>query len=405
MKGAVGAIDLAGSECVDNSKRARIADALLFSIAVIAAVGCSEKADHAASAPAPAVVVYEVTAKPVGTYREFVGRTEASKKVDLKARVEGELISRHFVEGALVSDGQLLFEIDDAPYRAALQSAEAELERATSEVERTEKEFARGKQLAPDGYLSQQDLDKLKAAASQAKSALKAAESNLKNSHINLSYTRISAPFSGLVGKARYNVGEIVGPTSEPLAELSASDPIYVNFQLEESAYISYLQQRHRADSINQDSPVDIALRLPNNDIYPRPGTLTFADTKIDATMGSVNLRAEFANSRGLVMPGMYVTVLAEGRDKQTMPVIPQAAVQSGQDGYSVLVVDDDNKVAQRILQMGRRLGPMWAVTNGLEAGEHIIIDGLQKVHAGIVVAPEVRDVDPVTGAIAADSE
>ncbi|WP_339898885.1 efflux RND transporter periplasmic adaptor subunit [uncultured Gilvimarinus sp.] len=378
----------------------RCASVVMVAAAALFMVGCSDNSEQLASTPPPAVAVYEVRSKPVGTYREFVARTEASKKVDLKARVEGELMARHFVEGALVNAGQLLFEIDDAPYLAALQSAEAELERATSEVDRTEKELARGIQLAPDGYLSQQDLDKLKAAASQAKSALKAAESSLEKNRINLSYTRVTAPFAGLVGKARYNVGEIVGPSSEPLANLSASDPIFVNFQLEESAYISYLQRRQGGSNAELESPVDIALRLPNGELYDAPGKLTFADTKIDPTMGAVNLRAEFDNSEGLIVPGLYVTVLAEGREKQTLPVIPQAAVQSGQDGYSVLVVGRDNKVAQRIIQLGRRLGPMWAVLGGLEAGEQIIIDGLQKVRAGITVVPTLREVDPVTGAI-----
>ncbi|MDO3382973.1 efflux RND transporter periplasmic adaptor subunit [Gilvimarinus algae] len=362
---------------------------------------CSERGAEAPAAPPPAVSVYSVVDRPVGSYREFVGRTEAHRTVDLKARVEGELVQRGFVEGTLVSEGQLLFAIEDAPYRAAVQAAEADLERARSEVERTAKEYERGQQLAPDGYLSEQDLDKLKAAASQAKSALKAAESQLETARINLGYTRILAPFTGVIGKTRYNVGTIVGPASEPLAELSASDPIYVNFQLEESTYISYLQRRQREGVADQAPPVDIAMRLPNNDTYPQQGVLNFADTRVDATMGSVSLRAEFPNPDGVVVPGLYVTLLVEGREKDTKAVIPQAAVQSGQDGYSVLVVDSNNTVQQRLVSMGRRMGPMWIVEAGLEAGERIIIDGLQKVRAGIEVAAKEREVDPVTGAIA----
>ncbi|MDO3388201.1 efflux RND transporter periplasmic adaptor subunit [Gilvimarinus sp. SDUM040013] len=363
-------------------------------------MGCSKSPSDPVSAPPPAVGVYQVQEQPVGTYREFVGRSEAHRTVSLKARVEGELIERGFVEGALVREGQLLFAIDDAPYAAALLSAQAELERAESEVERTQGEYERGKQLAPDGYLSQQDLDQLKAAASQAKSALKAAQSALTSAQINLDYTRITAPFSGVIGKTRYNVGTIVGPASEPLAELSDSDPIYVNFQLEESAYISYLQQRQREGKADQAPPIDIGLRLPNNEKYAESGTLNFADTRIDAAMGAVNLRAEFPNTLGVIVPGLYVTLIVEGHQKENKAIIPQSAVQSGQDGYAVLVVNGEQRVEQRLVKLGRRIGPLWVVESGLQAGDQIVVDGLQKVRAGITINPILQQVDPVTGAM-----
>ena len=156
----------------------------IVSLTSLVLQACSKKSTPVAQVK-PSVTVYEVEQQPVGTYREFVGRTEAHKTVDLRARVEGELQQRGFVEGAAVEQGQLLFAIEDAPYIAAVQGAQAELERARSEVERTTKELERGEQLAPEGYLSQQDLDKLHAAASQAKSALKAAESQLESASIN----------------------------------------------------------------------------------------------------------------------------------------------------------------------------------------------------------------------------
>ncbi|MCP8899191.1 efflux RND transporter periplasmic adaptor subunit [Gilvimarinus xylanilyticus] len=370
---------------------------------LLAGLGGCSKSDNASipSAPPPAVTVYTVTEKPVGSYREFVGRTQAHRTVQITARVEGELTRRGFTEGAMVSEGQILYTIDDAPYVATVQGAEAELERARSEVERTTGEFERGQQLAPEGFLSAQDLEKLKAAASQAQSAVKAAESQLAAARINLGYTKIAAPFAGLVGKTHYNVGTVVGPSSGTLVELSAADPIYVNFQLEESAYISYLQKRQREGAASAAPALDISLRLPNNEVYAQEGSLTFADTQIDPTMGAVNLRAQFPNPDGLVVPGMYVTLLVEGREKVNKVVIPQSAVQSTQEGYTVLVVDDGNTVAQKVVEMGRRIGPMWAVDAGLSSGDRIIIDGLQKVRVGIEVKPIAGAVDPTTGAIA----
>ncbi|WP_198144066.1 efflux RND transporter periplasmic adaptor subunit [Gilvimarinus agarilyticus] len=379
----------------------RVAMALLMGGAIALAVGCSEKAEQTTGAPPPAVVVYEVATKPVGTYREFVGRTEAFRDVNLMARVEGELMARHFVEGAMVTEGQVLYVIDDAPFVAAVQGAEAELERARSEVERTASELERGTQLAPEGFLSAQDLDKLRAAASQAQSAVKAAESQLETARINLGYTKITAPFTGLIGKTQYNVGTVVGPGSGTLAQLSAADPIYVNFQLEESAYMSYLQKRQNEGAGVSNPPLDISMRLPNNEAFGQEGSLTFADTQIDATMGAVNLRAEFPNPSGVVVPGMFVTLMIEGREKQNKAVIPQSAVQSTQEGYTVLSVDKDNTVSQKLVKMGRRIGPMWAVDEGLGDGDRIIIDGLQKVRVGVEVAPVTGMVDPVTGAVA----
>lgn len=371
----------------------------LAASAAILLSACGKEAPKQA-APAPAVTVYNVQSSSVGQFREFVARAEASQKVDLRARVEGEITRRNFTEGGLVQQGQLLFEIDRKPYQAAFEQAQAELSARNAEAVRADADFKRGEELAPDGFISQSDLGKLRSSALQADANVEGAKAALETARLNLDYTHITAPFDGQIGKRRYNVGTLVGPSSDALATLSASDPIYVNFQLEESAYINFLQKRASEGKSNQEPELDLSLRLPNGGDYGQPGKIDFADTKIDSTVGSVSLRAIFPNSEGLVLPGLYVTLLVESQKKEQLPLIPQAAVQENQLGNFVLVIDDKNQVVTRHVDMGRRMGAMWVVNGGLKDGERIVIEGLQKVRPGVEVNPVEKAVDPKTGAI-----
>ena len=360
---------------------------------------CSDDTPKQAPPP-PAVSVFSVQSSPVGTFREFVARSEASQVVDLRARVEGEIIRRNFTEGGFVQRGHLLFEIDRRPYQAALDQAQANLAARQAEELQADADFNRGKELAPDGYISQSDLGKLRSASGQADANVKGAEAALETAQINLNYTHITAPFDGQIGKRRYDVGTLVGPSSESLATLSASDPIYVNFQLEESAYINFLQKRAAEGKSGQEPALDLSLRLPNGDEYGQAGKIDFADTKVDSTVGSVSLRAIFPNTEGLILPGLYVTLLIESQQKEQLPLIPQAAVQENQLGNFVLVLNDKNQVDTRHVEMGRRIGAMWVVNGGLKNGEKIVIEGLQKVRSGVEVNPIVKSVDPQTGAV-----
>lgn len=197
----------------------------------------------------------------------------------------------------------------------------------------------------------------------------------------------------------KYDVGNIVGPQSSELAELTAVDPIYVNFQVEEAVYLNY-QQKHQSDAGPEAAPIDLHLRLPNNTLYDQAGKLDFADTKIDQGTGTVELRAVFNNPNKLIMPGMFVTLIVESQDKQEMVLVPQAAVQENQQGKFVLVIDKSNKVASRHVTLGRRMNAMWVVESGLSANEQVIIEGLQKVRTGIEVNPVAKMVNATTGVV-----
>ncbi|NMP31227.1 efflux RND transporter periplasmic adaptor subunit [Thalassotalea sp. M1531] len=373
--------------------------AVLFFISFLVLTGCSQENAMQTSAPVPAVSVYSVQAKPIGFARDFVARTESSKEAGIKARVEGELIARHFEEGRVVEKGQLLFEIDPASYKASLNQAQAELESKRSVAERAKRNLKRGQEVSKKGFISQSDLDKLIAEDLQAKAAVAAAESALEKAELNLSYTKISAPFKGRIGKVAFNVGNIVGPSVEELAHIQVTDPMYVNFQVEESEFISYLQERNGSDE-PRNVPFDITLKLPNNKFYDKPGQLVFADTQVESGTGTIELRAQFDNPKGIVLPGLFVTLFIESKEKQSLALVPQSAVQSGQQGKSVLIVDNENKVIQRFVTLGRRIDAMWVVEAGLEENERIVIEGLQKVRSGVEVKPVEKVVDPVTGTV-----
>ena len=368
-------------------------------ILAVSLLSCSEAEKKTVTAPAPSVSVYEVDSEEIGNYREFVARTVASKTASLRARVEGELIKRHFNEGSKVTQNQTLLEIDPTNYQASVASATADLNSATVTAASTGRDLARGKKIAADGFISSSELDQLITKEAQARAQVKVAKAELTKAELNLSYTSITAPFSGRVGKVKYNVGNVVGPNSEPLAILTLTDPINVNFQIEESNYINFLQENTKTATA-KDVQVDISLRLPNDTIFTHAGSLDFADTKIEEGMGTVELRATFANPRGIIIPGMFVTLMIEGQEKEKMSLVPQAAVQANQQGKFVLVVDNENMVKQRHVILGRRINAMWLVKSGLKSGDLVVVEGLQKIKSGIKVNPVVKMVDGKTGTI-----
>jgi membrane fusion protein (multidrug efflux system) len=373
---------------------------LTVSFSALVLVGCG-KADVAQQAPPPAVSVYQIKTQEIGKYREFVARTVASKEASLRARVEGELLERLFQEGANVEAEQVLLKIDPAEYIASVTSAKADLASKVAGANGAASDLKRGKKIASDGFISQSDLDKLITNEAQTKAAVRVAKAALEKAELNLSYTNIIAPFAGRIGKVNYNVGNVIGPASDVLATLTLTNPMNVSFQVEESLYISYLQENEQEQQTNGITKprVNISIRLPNNTLYSESGVLDFSDTKIDQSMGTVELRALFDNPHGIILPGLFVTLILESQDKEKMSLVPQAAVQENQQGTFVLVIKD-NKVSQRHLVLGRRINSMWVVDSGLSLGEEVIIEGLQKVRPGVEVKSVYKTVDYLTGTI-----
>ena len=374
------------------SKKNMLVSSVILTIGLLS--GCDNDADQPAIEN-PAVSVFQVKTEEVGQYLEFVARTEPNQSVEIRARVEGELISRSFTEGGIVTKGQELFQIDPDQYSASLAEAEAALKSQRVGAANALRNLERGQELSKTGFISNSDLDKLVTTSSQAEAAVRSAEANLEKASLNLQYSTIHAPFTGSIGRVKFNVGNLVTPQSDSLATLISIDPMYVNFQLEEARYLNYLQM---PEDIQQE--VNLTLRLPNNQVYTGDGVVNFADTRIDESTGTVAMRAEFSNTNGGLVPGLFVTLMIETEDKESVALVPQVAVQENQQGKFVLVVGDDNKVVARVVQLGRRMNAMWVVESGLEAGEQIIIEGLQKVRPGVEVEPIEKTIDSIAGTI-----
>jgi|TARA_B110000977_G_scaffold60982_1_gene82771 membrane fusion protein (multidrug efflux system) len=374
------------------SKKNMLVSSVILTIGLLS--GCDNDADQPAIEN-PAVSVFQVKTEEVGQYLEFVARTEPNQSVEIRARVEGELISRSFTEGGIVTKGQELFQIDPDQYSASLAEAEAALKSQRVGAANALRNLERGQELSKTGFISNSDLDKLVTTSSQAEAAVRSAEANLEKASLNLQYSTIHAPFTGSIGRVKFNVGNLVTPQSDSLATLISIDPMYVNFQLEEARYLNYLQM---PEDIQQE--VNLTLRLPNNQVYTGDGVVNFADTRIDESTGTVAMRAEFSNTNGGLVPGLFVTLMIETEDKESVALVPQVAVQENQQGKFVLVVGEDNKVVARVVQLGRRMNAMWVVESGLEAGEQIVIEGLQKVRPGVEVDPIEKTIDSITGTI-----
>lgn len=365
---------------------------------LIPAAACDdgERAGDAPEPPPPSVTVAPVEKASVSPEYSFVGQTRAVDSVDFRARVEGFLLERRFVEGADVNAGETLFVIEQAPYRAALEVAEAALAEAEAARDLASRDRERYEILFRRGDVSEQRRDQAVAEERRADAQVKAGRAELDRTRLNLDYTEVLAPFAGRIGQAAFSVGELVGPDSGPLAHLVQLDPIHVSFQLDEPTFLAYRYLQSERQRTGEEPPLFVPrLRLPGGIAYPETGRIDFIDNRVDPTTGTITVRAEFANPDLLLVPGQFVTVLVQAETESTGLVVPQAAVQRDQTGPYVMVVDDADTVRRRRIETGERVGIHREITDGLSEGEHVIYQGLQKVRSGMVVTPVVSA--PVT--------
>lgn len=333
-------------------------------------------------APPPAVVVVPVTTKAVSSSAEFIGQTGAFHTVDLRARVRGFLTERTFEEGHRVAEGDVLYVIDPSEYDAARDAAEARVKGVEATIEQAEAQLARYERLATTGTASEASLDEARAAAGRARADLAAAKAELEQANLNLGYTRIATPISGRISRSSVDTGNLVGPDSGVLATVVATDPVYVTFSVTERDYLEYLKA-YQAGNTTAYKP---QIRLVDGTVFDHDGKIDFFGTEVDAATGTIPFRAVFANPDGVLLPGQFVTVVLVSSEPTQEIVVPQAAIQQNQAGYFVLVVDADSKVEQRPVTLGERLKTEAVVASGLEVGQQIIVEGIQKVRPGATV-------------------
>lgn len=354
-------------------------------IVALGLAACDQAEDTAASAtdqPLPTVGVAPVVQREVTPAFEFVARVEAIDAVDLEARVTGFLVDRQFEEGATVQAGDLLFRIEPGPYEAAVAARRAELARTEATLINATQQRERMEPLVRREAQPQARLDELLAAEGEAVANRDGARAALDRALIDLGYTEIRAPFSGRIGRAAFAEGAVVGPGSGPLARLVSLDPIFVTIPVTDRAMIAV---RRAEDPGSQFRPY---LRLGDGTTLDEPGRFAFIDPRVDTTTDTVRVRAEFDNPEELLLPGQFVTVTIRAVEPTTALVIPQIAVQQDQAGRMVLTLDENDVVQITRVTMGERVDTDWVVEGGLEIGQTVIVDGLQKARPGITVQP-----------------
>jgi membrane fusion protein (multidrug efflux system) len=339
----------------------------------------------AQGAPPPAVSVTQVMTRGVTDTGSLIGRIVAINKVDIVARVPGFIEERTFTEGQQVKTGDLLFRIEQAIYKAAVDQQKANLAKAKAVEVNAALQLERGSELVRGQNIPQSTVDQRAAAEGTAKADVLEAQAALDQAEINLAYTEIHSPIDGRIGLANFTVGNLVGPTSGSLATIVSQDPVYVIFQASERDILEY-KRRIMAQG-DQNAHVVVRIKMPDGSIYPLPGLSNFLDIQVGSTTGTVAVRAQFPNRQGLLVPGGFVGVVVERGAPKSALVVPQSAVQVDQAGRYVLIVDDAKKVELRRVTTGAEQGVDIVVTEGVKESEWIIVEGIQKVRPGQVVA------------------
>jgi membrane fusion protein (multidrug efflux system) len=364
--------------------------ALLCLLAPLAA--CNEQSAAAVPpAPPPPPEVSVVTTQPqrVPVATELPGRTAAYRVAEVRPQVNGIILKRLFVEGGEVKAGQQLYQIDPAPYAAALQSARAELAKAQAAAKAAATKAARYKELVNRDVVSRQAFEDTIAAEEQTEAQVAVAKAAVEAARINLDYTKVFAPIDGRIGGSSLTEGALVTANQvTPLATVTQLNPIYVDVT-QSSADLMRLRRDIAAGRLSggDGAKAAVRLKLDGEQAYPEQGVLQFSEVTVDPTTGSVRLRAVFPNPQQELLPGLFVRAIVEQAVKENAILVPQQSLVRAADGStSVWVVGADNKVAARRVTATQALADQWLITSGLEGGERVVVEGLQKIRPGIEV-------------------
>ncbi len=362
---------------------------VLAGASLLAACGAGNTQRAGAGAPPPEVGVMTLAPQAVQLSTELPGRTVAHRIAEVRPQVEGIIKRRLFKEGSEVTAGQSLYEIDPAPYRAALQRAQASLASSTAQLSAARMLTERYQSLQGKGVVSKQDYDNAQAASRSAEAAVEAAKAAVESARIDLGYTKVRAPISGRIGRSEVTEGALVKAAQDnAIATIAQLDPIYVDVN---ESTTELLRQRRDFDAgiLQRDAKqhAKVTLTLEDGSSYSQAGSLQFSQVTVDQSTGSVLLRAEFPNPDRLLLPGMFVRArLVVGTSQQAL-LVPQAAVSRNARGQAtVLVVGPDSKVSERVIEVDRATGSNWLVSSGLKAGERIVVEGLQQARPGAPV-------------------
>ena len=370
------------------ASRATVTGPALLLAAVTMTAAATATAQSAPS-DAPSVVVAGAERRDVTPSFFYVGRVEAVETVALVARVEGFLERRDFREGGYVEKDDLLFLIEQAPYRIAVEQREADLAGARATLKNAEEDFARKETLVKRKTLARSALGEARAALGTARAAVQQAQAALRRARLDLSYTEVVSPIAGQISRAAYSVGSFVRPGDGALATVTSTDPIHVTIAVPEKDLI----EARRQGIDLENPPVAPSLLLSDGNVYEHAGEFDYLDPSVDQATDTLLARAVFPNPEGVLLPGQFVTVIVRQKQPVSAVVIPQAAVQKDQQGHFVLVVDRAGRAGIRRIVLDEQTGTDWIVSEGIAEGERVVVQGLQKIRSDMVVNPvEARD-------------
>ncbi len=364
----------------------------LVYITLAGLAGCKKEETGTVTQPPLNVQVVKVEQKDVPIYSEWVGTTDGLVNAKIRAQVTGYLLKQHFREGASVKKGDLLFEIDPRKFQAALDQAAGELKRARAQRAKTELDVERNEPLAKEGAISQKELQDSIQMNLAARATVESAMAQFEQAKLNLEWTKVVAPIDGVVGIAKAQIGDLVN-SSDELTSMSRLNPIRVYFAASEQEYLRFsglvqerYQEKEDPTKVRDDGRIEMV--LSNGEVYPHKGWFFLADRQVDVKTGTIRVAALFPNPGNVLRPGLYAKVRSVLTFHKNAPVVPQRAVSELQGRYQVAVLTTDNKVEIRPVTVGERVGSQWIITQGLQPGEQVIAEGLQKLKAGASVQP-----------------
>jgi RND family efflux transporter MFP subunit len=363
--------------------------------AVLAVSFCGKKAAAPDPAP-PSVEVAPVIQKDVPVTQEWVGTLDGYVNAEIRPQVEGYLLRQDYKEGSFVRKGSVLFEIDPRQFQASLDQARGDLARNEAALARARLDVSRFTPLVAEKAVSQQELDNALSAQRQAQANVDAARANVERAQLNRDWSKVVSPIDGIAGIAKAQVGNLVNPQTV-MTTVSQVDPIKVYFSPSEQEYMMWSQN----GGLVGGQKGKLRLVLSDGTEYSYPGDPLLQDRNIDPRTGTMQVAGVFPNPERLLRPGQYAKVRAVTRILKGAILVPQRAVSELQGNYQVAVVGPDNKVEIRPIQTGDRLGTLWVVTKGLSAGDRIVVEGTQKVRAGVVVDPKPVPAEPASASSA----
>jgi len=350
----------------------------VIAAAALATGACSRGGAQAAAPPPPEVDAAQVIVRPVRQWDEFSGRTAATDAVDVRARVSGYIDRIAFKEGGEVKAGDLLFVIDPRPYRAAYDSAAAQLAHARATEQLAQEEEQRAQRLIAGKAISREEFDTRRAGSTQSSADVRAAEAAVATARLNLGFTEVRSPIAGRVSRAMLTLGNLAQADQSVLTSVVSQDPVYVYFQPDEQTFLRYAELARKGERAKSANPVRVGLATDKD--YPYTGTVNFINNQVDPATGTINLRAVVPNPDRIFTPGLYARVQLEGGADITAILIDDKAVMTDQDRKYVYVVGPENKAVRKDVTLGGFADELRIVRSGLDVNDKVIVAGLQKI-------------------------